>query len=351
MPPRNDKPSILIVLIAGIGDLVLASKAMRAVRNGYPDADIHLLTSTEASILAQNYKFIDHVWTFPIRELRHSKRHLIGILTIIRNLRKINFLYAINLYMVASFAGAMKMGLLFSLLKSQNKIGHGNKWFSLFLNARAPRNTFQNRHIVDAMVGIALLAGAAPDEAGIEVHWDKDCEAKWNDLLPDKSADALIGINPGGDRDNRRWRPDRYAIVADILAETFGARILLLGGPGEEGISRIIEDQMKNKPVNLAGRLSLNELVYIISRLTLLITNDSGPMHIAAATKTPLVALFGPEDPALLGPYTSANLYRVISKLVDCRPCNKAECHRPRCLDLITPQEVFDKCSELLSKN
>lgn len=350
MPSPHSKQSILIVLIAGIGDLVLASKAMRAVRNGYPDADIHLLTSTEASILARNYTFIDHVWTFPIRELRHSKKYLISILRLIMDLRKINFLSATNLYIVASVTGALKMGLLFLPLKAESKIGHGDKGFSFFLTKIAPNNTFQNQHIVDAMMSIALLGGAVDDEKGIEVHWNKSSETKWNNFFSETTSKIMIGINPGGDRKNRRWDPNRYAIVADRLAEHFNARVVLLGGPGEEGVSRIVEDQMKNKPVNLAGRLSLNELVYIISRLTLLITNDSGPMHIAAATKTPLVAIFGPEDPALLGPYTSANLCRVISKLVDCRPCNKAKCDLPRCLDLITPAEVFDQCMQMLSQ-
>jgi ADP-heptose:LPS heptosyltransferase len=100
--------------------------------------------------------------------------------------------------------------------------------------------------------------------------------------------------------------------------------------------------------LNLAGKTSVDDLPYIMSRMDLLITNDSGPMHIAAATKTPLVALFGPEDPLLFGPYTSPELYRVIHKAVSCWPCGDKKCRSQSCLDLITAEDVLAACRELL---
>jgi lipopolysaccharide heptosyltransferase II len=349
---KSLKSPILIVLIAGIGDLVLASTSIRALRTGFPDADIHLLTSTEASILAKNYEFVDHVWAFPIRELRHNKLYLFNILTLIKNLRKTAFSSVINLYMVDSVAGALKMGLMLLFLKSEIKFGHGNKGFSLFLTKKAPRETFQNRHLADAMMDIAILAGGVNDKKGIEVFWDKDCEWKWNDFFLDKLSKKIIGINPGGDRKNKRWNPYHYAVVADRLIEEFDASIVILGGHGEEEISLTVQNSMKNEAANLAGKLSLDDLAYIISRLDLLVTNDSGPMHIGAATKTPLIAIFGPDDPLMTRPYTSSDLYRLISEPVHCRPCNKDECDNFVCLDLITPDMVFEKCAELLqSKN
>ena len=350
--PNNLKPSILVILIAGIGDLVLASMSIRALRAGFPDADIHLLTSTEASIIAKNYEFLDHVWAFPIRELRRDKRYLFNILRLILDIRKIEFFSIINLYMVGSTAGAMKMGLLYLLLKSKTKIGHGDKGLSFFLTRKAPRETFQNHHLADAMMDIAILAGGLNDKKGIEVFWDKNCEGKWNDFFLDKLSKKIIGINPGGDRKNRRWNSYHYAAVADRLIEEFDASIVILGGHGEEEISLTVQNSMKNEATNLAGKLSLDDLAYIISRLDLLVTNDSGPMHIGAATKTPLVAIFGPEDPLMTRPYTSSDLYRLISEPVHCRPCNKDECDNLVCLDLITPEIVFEKCAELLqSKN
>ncbi len=347
------KQPILVVLIAGIGDLVLASKSIRAIRNGFPDADIHLLTSTEASSVARNYDYVDHVWAFPIREMRKNRSHVYDILKLILNLRKIEFSIVVNFYMVGSWLGAIKMGLLFFVLKAQVKAGHDNKGFGTFLTKKVPAETFQNRHFADAMMDIALLAGGVRDSEGIEISWNKESEEKWENLFSgkiDEAEEIRIGINPGGDRKNRRWNPDNYALVADKLIAHFNAKVVLLGGPGEENIARHIEGKMRNNAVNLAGKLTLDELTYITSRFDLLITNDSGPMHIAAAVKTPLVAIFGPEDPTLMGPYTSRNLYRIVFKDLDCRPCNKDDCARPICLDLITPGEVSEKCFEMLEK-
>jgi len=348
------KTSVLIVLIAGIGDLVLGSKSIRAIRNGYPDVDIHLLTNSEAVPIAQNYRYVDYVWSFPIREMRKDKRYLLDIMRLVLRLRKIKFAFAVNLYTVSSWLGAIKMGFLFLLLGAKERMGHDSKGFGLFIDKKVPVGAFQNRHFADAMMNIALLAGGVPDTKSIEIFWDKKCEKKWEHLFFKKaggSQEVLIGINPGGDRINRRWDPDHYAFLADRLIENFRAKVVFLGGPGEEDIAGYIESKMKNGIVNLAGKLTLNDLVYLISRFDLLITNDSGPMHIGAAVGTRLVAVFGPEDPVLMGPYSSPDLYRVVYKDVSCRPCNKKRCDQPICLDMITPDDVYEKCVELLNAN
>lgn len=349
----DERQKILVVLIAGIGDLVLASRALRALRNGFPDGEIHLLTSTDAAPLACRYGFLTKVWAFPIRELRKGPIFMRDALKVLLALRRLAFREAVNLYTVGSFFGAMKMGLLFLVLKAAIKTGQDAWGFGFFLTQKLSPRLFTKRHFSDAMMEIAVSCGGIPDGRGIEVSWDRRCEPKWNGLFepaPDAGGRSMvIGVNPGGDRLNRRWDPDRYAHVADRLAERFHAAILILGGPGEEGIAGRIAGRMKQPSVNLAGRMSLDDLAYIISRLDLLLTNDSGPMHIGAAAGTPLVALFGPEDPVLMGPYTREDLFRIVHKEVPCRPCPNDRCKGIDCLSLITPAEVFEKCVDLLA--
>lgn len=345
---HQSAPPILIVLIAGIGDLVLASAGIRAVRNGHPGAEIHLLTSTDAVPLAVNYPYIDHVHAFPIRELRKNKTHLFDIIRVIRHLRGTTFDKLLNLYRVSSLSGAAKMGLLFSLLKAETRMGHDRYGFGLVLKKRVPAGTFTGRHVAEAMLEIAARAGGIPDGEGIEVFWNADIASRWEDFFVPLTGRVIVGINPGGDRENRRWSPDRFASVAEEIIGRFNAAVILLGGPAEVHITSYIANRIRSDVFNLAGKTSVDALPYIISRMDLLITNDSGPMHIAAATKTPLVALFGPEDPKLFGPYTEPELYRVIQKDVPCRPCGEKKCLRPSCLDLITPEEVLEACVELL---
>jgi lipopolysaccharide heptosyltransferase II len=343
------KQSILIVVIAGIGDLILASKSIRAIRNGFPDADIHLLTNKDAAAMAINYQYVDKVWSLPVRELQNNKFIFFDILKIIHNLRKIDFSIVINLYRVCSWTGSLKMVLLFSLLKARLKVGHDHFGFGILLDKKAPKDTFQNQHFVDAMMEIALLAQGKPDQKGIEVFWNQKCTEKWDHLFSVAGKSAIkIAINPGANEPHKRWDPNKYALVADQLIEMYKAEIILLGGPGEEDIAQTINTRMKNDALVLAGKLSLDDLTYIISRLNLLITNDSGPMHIATAVKTPTVAIFGPEIPIHTSPYTTKGLYRIVQKDVDCRPCIKNSCERPVCLDFILPKDVLIKCHELL---
>jgi ADP-heptose:LPS heptosyltransferase len=310
------------------------------------------VTSTEASVIAKNYGYVDHVWPFPIRELRDRKTYIFEILKLIRRLRKSHFYLVVNLYRIYSWQGTITMGLFLAPLKSLINVGHNHKGFGIFLNKKAPADTYKDRHFVDAMIEIAQLAGGVPDSGGIEVFWDERSEKKWRHLFSEQSGPKKrkIAINPGADKPNKRWSPERYALVANRLIKRFDTEIILLGGPGEESLAQEIQGGITQRVTNLAGQLTLNDLVYVISRCDLLVTNDSGPMHIAAALKTSVVAIFGPETPVHTHPYTEETLYRIAFKDLDCRPCQEKDCDKPTCLDLITPEEVLEKCIELLDR-
>ena len=347
-----NRDCILIVLVAGIGDLILASKGIRAIRNGYPEAEIHLLTSTDAAPLARNYPYVDRVWPFPIRELRGDKAHALALPGLVRRLRRFRFRMAVNLYSVESVAGALKMGLLFLAIRAWHRAGHDRHGFGLFLSKRIAKGAFSERHFSESILEAAAAAGGIPDGGGVDVYWDRAVEARWNGFFSDLDeapGAPVVGINPGGDRSLKRWDPARYSRVADRLAESEGARIILLGGPFETQVAGAIERGMRYPADNLSGRLSLDDLACVISRLDLLVTNDSGPMHIAAAAGTPLVALFGPARPGQFGPCAAPGRSRLIWHEIDCRPCRQDRCPRPRCLERITTEEVFEDCRSLLA--
>ena len=349
MPVQRE--CILIVLVAGIGDLILASKGIRAIRNGYPEAEIHLLTSTDAAPLARHYPYVDRVWPFPIRELRGDKAYALAMLGLIRRLRHFRFRAAVNLYSVESVAGALKMGLLFQAIRARHRAGHDQHGFGLFLTERIARGTFADCHFAEAILKVAVAAGGVPDDAGVDVFWDRAVECRWEGFfsdLPQGSGNPIVGINPGSDQLLKRWDPGRYSRVADRLIESEGARIILLGGPSETGVAGAVERGMRYPVVNLSGKLSLDDLVYVISRLNLLVTNDSGPMHIGAAAGTPLVALFGPTMPGQFGPCAPPAGSRLIWREIDCRPCPQGGCPQPRCMDMITAEEVLEGCRSLL---
>jgi len=342
--------SVLLILVAGIGDFVMATPAIRAVRNGHPQARLHLLTSSEAAVIARRHPGVDRVFAFPIREMRRGRLPLGAIVRVIGELRRTTYDIAANLYPVCSRAGSLKMGLLFACLKARVKAGHAVGWAGVGLDRRLPGDVFAGRHRVETMMAIARAVGGRPVGARLEIR-AVDHAAAWERLVASHASGTgmRVGINPGGDRPNRRWPASRFIEVARDLAGRCGATIVVFGGPGEEeAIAGRIADALDGAAVNLAGRLGLEELPYFLSRCDLLISNDSGPMHIAAAMQVPVVAIFGPEDANVFKPYVSPQRCRVLQHDVDCRPCARQDCGHPVCLDGISAASVSEAALQLL---
>jgi heptosyltransferase-2 len=160
----------------------------------------------------------------------------------------------------------------------------------------------------------------------------------------------IIGLSPGAAYGPaKQWFPDRFAAVADRLQEEFGALVVLLGSGGDQEAAREITDAMQSPPVNLTGWTDLRTAFAIIHQLNLLITNDSGLMHTAAAMWTPLVALFGSTDPFATGPFTP--LASVLHHPVPCGPCLQRQCpENHQCMDLISVDEVMAQARYWLTR-
>jgi heptosyltransferase-2 len=161
---------------------------------------------------------------------------------------------------------------------------------------------------------------------------------------------VLIGVHPGATGSSaKRWLPERYAEVADRLAHRYGVQIALMGGPEETALAEEIRSHMTTSPLFLAGETSLDALLGLIDSLTLLITNDSGPMHLASALDIPTVAVFGPTDERETGPV--GRDARVVRRDVDCSPCLLKECSTDhRCMRQVEVDDVFEKAVGLLDR-
>ena len=154
-------------------------------------------------------------------------------------------------------------------------------------------------------------------------------------------------INPGATYGSaKRWYPDRFAAVARTLAAEWGAKVVITGGPGETAIAADIERDLAGNCLNMAGRTSVRELMALIKRCNFFITNDSGPMHLAAAFGVPLVAIFGSTDHSTTYPLSDKAI--VVRESVDCAPCMKRECPTDHiCMKAVMPETVIEKALEL----
>ncbi|MBI3813912.1 MAG: lipopolysaccharide heptosyltransferase II [Nitrospinae bacterium] len=158
----------------------------------------------------------------------------------------------------------------------------------------------------------------------------------------------VIGMNIGASYGSaKRWMPERFAELGDSIYDELKGEVILFGSSDDFNIENEIKEKMRHKPFSLAGKTTLKSLAAWIKRCSLFITNDSGPMHIAAAVGTPIVAIFGSTDPSETSPL-SGN-YKIVRKPVDCSPCWKRECPTDhRCMELIKVSDVMGAVKEML---
>ena len=162
------------------------------------------------------------------------------------------------------------------------------------------------------------------------------------------SDSLIIGINPGAAYGSaKRWYPERFARVSSALVTRYKAAVIIFGSQQELGIATEIEYLSGVPVINMAGKTNIRELMALIKQCTVFITNDSGPMHIAAALNIPVVAIFGSTDPEKTGPMGDGNI--IIRKGANCSPCFKRKCPTDlKCMDLITVEDVIAGVDRIL---
>jgi heptosyltransferase-2 len=165
------------------------------------------------------------------------------------------------------------------------------------------------------------------------------------------SRRRLIALCPGSINSRaKRWPAQRYAALADRLIDELGATVLLVGSAGEAEVALEVSRQMRHEPVMLTGQTNLAELIAVLSLVDLLVTNDTGPAHIASALGRPTLVIFGPTNPLTTRPFSPYG--EIVREPPDCAPCMLRDCPIDhRCMTAITPDAVFERARVLLSNH
>ncbi len=339
---------ILVIKLAGIGDIILATPALRALRRKFPQAYIALLTTPRAAEIIKGSPYLDELFF-----LSSTSKNLGGVINLIRSLRRKRFDVAINLYNLFTLRGAFKVALLMYLIGVRYRVGRDTDSRGFFYTIKVPDERFSERHEVEYNLDVVQALGADIKDKKLEIPIsDKDREyvqefLKQNGIGED---DLVVGLNPGAFRPSRRWGKESFARVGDELVKRYQAKIIITGGPEEIELAQKIADMIKIELIIATGEVTIKQLVSLIERCNLFISNDTGAMHMAAAMKTPLVALFGPGLLARYGPYGDRNRYVVVKKDVECSPCYKFKCRKHLCMKLITVEDVLQAAEELLRR-
>jgi len=278
-----DKPKILAVKLSSLGDLFHALPAVAAVQEAM-DAEIYWVTQPEYARLVECFDPVHKAISFPRRAWMREGKYFV------RTLRQQSY------DAVLDFQGLLKSGLVCRLAKSNLRIAPPTirevpaSWYS-----RVASRATTGSHAVDQSMSVAKELGVSVEKVQFPVTFPSYDFGEQD--LP------LVGVAPCSRWPSKNW-PEQHLIEAlNNIQQSRPCRAVLIGAPDDRPICQRIAEALQGPVTNLAGDCSLVELGGLIQGLDCLITNDSGPMHMAVATNTPLVALFGPTDPQRTGPY------------------------------------------------
>jgi heptosyltransferase-2 len=328
---------ILVRSTNWIGDAVMATPALGAIRAAFPSSEIVLAANPVVAQLMSPHPFCDRVIVY---DKQGAHRGILGLLSFSQVLAREGFHLAILLQ------NAIEAAIIARMARIKARAGYRTDGRGLLLT-HGVRISAEIRQMHHTEYYLHMLEGLGIPAAGKDVRLQcTDEEIGW---ARQKLGDGpWAAINPGAAYGAaKRWYPDRFARVAERLASDYGYKILLVGGPGEAEIGLEIEREMSLPPLNMIGLTSVRQMMALLASVDLVVTNDSGPMHVAAAFDRPLVALFGPTDHTTTSPVCSRA--KIVRNETECAPCLKRECPIDhRCMVNISVTDVLEAVDVLL---
>jgi heptosyltransferase I len=248
--------------------------------------------------------------------------------------------------LVIDFHGLFKSSMIVFLSRGKRKLGY-DSWQELsgfFLNEKIIED--MNRHAVDRYLDFPRYLGAKIENAEFILSTNKEAEANVQILLDKYNLEdkKFIAINPIALWETKLWSNEKFAQLASLINDNINMKVVLTGS--EKDTLDKIASLTKKEIINLGGKTSLSELACLYKRAKIVISTDSGPMHLAAAVGTPVIALFGPTDPARTGPYGSG--HTIIRAELACSPCFLKKCSTKKCMKDISAEQVLIQLKKLL---
>lgn len=326
--------TILVVSSTALGDTLLSTPAIRAARKAYPSARIVALFNAYNMELFKNNPNINDVTPY----YGGYKKFISTALA----LRSYNFDLALI------FHGNEPQATPLCYLSGARfifKLPNSSDWNFLLSNREPITKWNELRHGIEARLKTAALAGCKADGFKMDLFIENSDTGAASDFLKSvgvNSDDFLIGFQPGASTLSRQWFPDRFVSLGKRLIEKYPfVKILLTGSPDEKALCEAIAKRIGPSAVVSAGAVTLNQGAALIKKLKCFITGDTGPMHIAYAVGTPVVALYAVSDPQRTGPLLDAHKHRVIKKPRYCEPCASKKCEYQKCMEAISVDEVL----------
>jgi heptosyltransferase-2 len=339
---------ILIIRLSSLGDVILTTPVVSALKAKFPHSELFFLTKARYADLLRNDPRISSLVEFdPVG--RH--RGLSGFMSLISELRSHDFDLLIDLH------ANLRSFVLRHLVKSRVKLKYRKRWLRRWLMVHLKFLKTKPVCTVDSYLEPLKRLGVEASERNPLVFLSQEDLGYVDHFLLErgvKKNDIVVGMHPGAKWATKRWDEEKFARACRSLAEKPGHKIMLLGDESEAKLSGEVEKDIPGQSLVKAVGFPLGKVMSLIKRCDCLITNDSGPMHIASALQVPVVAIFGPTHPKLgFAPVGSPNV--VLCADVKCSPCSlhgeKMCGEKSRfCMDLIEPEMVIEAVERLFEE-
>ena len=341
---NKDKSKILIINLGGMGDVLLSQPALKALRQEFSASEISLLVTKKTYELAKNLSFIERVYKLDI-----EYGGLVPINKIITNLRTLltlrcqNFDLAVNMRTLSSKKSTGKLKMLLAIINPKVKAGRNTDGRGDFYDIKISESYIGQKYERDYDLETAEALGAKITDKDINVPIKEADQRAIEAILKQvgiNAGDILIGIHPGG-MPSRRW-PEKYFIeLINCLSKKVTAKFIITGSAREKSLARAIVSNSSGSVIDFTGALNFEQLCAIIKRCNLYISNDTGPMHIAAIVQTKLIAIIGPGDITRFDPRNISPNASILYRQTPCAPCEKVFCRDMRCVNAISVTDVL----------
>jgi heptosyltransferase-2 len=361
LPPPPDPARVRRILVRStnwIGDVVMISPALRAIRSRFASARIEIVALPHLAACFEGHEAVDAVIPF---DRRGRDRGASGLLRLAGSLRSRGFDLAVL------FQKAIGAALMARLAGIPARVGLAADGRGGLLTHAVPlTDELARRHHLDIFLEVARAAGCDVADRTPFFRVSKEAAAFAEAFLAERGVSRfpfLIALHVGASKRPRAWHLDRFVESARRIAGGRGAGVLLIGGGGEVDEMARVEAALGEGAINACGRTSIVQMAALIARTRLLLGNDSGPMHLAGALGVPVAAVFGPGDPARTSPVWASKCdgdaprVAVVSRSYPCAPCRQdffRECYpspsgKPMCLESISVDEVVSAASKLIA--
>jgi lipopolysaccharide heptosyltransferase II len=354
---------ILIINPFGIGDVLFTTPVIKALKRQYPDSFIGYWSNLRVKPILENNPQINKVFALSRGDIKkiYQESFLKGLwsgFNLIRQIKKERFDICLD------FSLDHRYSLLAKIIGIRARVGFNYKGRGRFLTEHIELDGYCGKHVVEYYLDLLKFLNIPAADKNLFLVVLLNDELKARNLLASsgiEETDYVIGIFPGAggswgkDAAVKHWPALKFAQVANKLIDQLGAKakVVILGDESERKIAEVILHAMPHKPIDLVGKIGLDILPAVIKNCNLLITNDGGPMHMAAALGIKSVSVFGPVSEVVYGPYPVNSQHVVLKTDMECRPCYKnfrlAVCDKDKeCLKQVSVDAVFNAAVGLL---